>query len=219
MKGNILGFCILLFITSSAFPQVKKRIVVHKSAFELNQIAIMLFQQYSYNQDSIRKSIKLLDMAIATDSTYFTAHINKVSLLCELGQNTEVLEELTEAMKLHEKDPQLICMQAFILEKSGLKDAAMHKYKEADTLYTQLIKDNQNFVTNKIAKAFLQFFLKDKKEGVKQYNQIARAYKNKEVSLMKNAFYTFKREEFIKSYCLPPQPLQTESTISYRSVR
>jgi tetratricopeptide (TPR) repeat protein len=189
-------------------------VVVHKSAFELNESAVILFQKFSFNQDSIKKSIQLLDQAISMDSTYFTAHINKVSLLCNLGQNNELLEELAEAIKLHEKDPELICMQAYVLEKAGLKGEAMLRYKQADTLYNNLIKANQNFISNKIAKAFLQLFLKDKKEGVKQYNEIARLYKNKEVSLMKHAFYNFNRQQFINNYCLPPQPLQSGPEIT-----
>jgi tetratricopeptide (TPR) repeat protein len=221
MKGNILLFILLFLITLSSFPQVKvkKKIIAPKTAFELNETAIILFQNYSFDQDSIRKSIRLLDKAIALDSTYFTAYINKVSLLCNLGENTELLDELAAAMKLHEKDPQLTCMQAYVLEKSGQKAEAMLKYKEADVLFADLIKANQNFLINKIGKAFLQLFLKNKKEGIKQYNEIARLYKNKEVALMKNAFYSFNREEFIKSYCIPPQPLQSGPEITLNQIR
>ncbi|HEY2581701.1 MAG TPA: hypothetical protein VGI43_07845 [Mucilaginibacter sp.] len=214
MKGNILLFFFVFITISSIFPQARRKAIVPKSAFELNASAIILFQNFSFDQDSIRKSIALLNQAISLDSTYFTAHINKVSLLCNLGENDQLLEELTAAMKLHTTDPQLICMQAYILEKRGQKSEAMLKYKEADAWYDVLIKSNQNSVSNKIAKAFLQLFLKNKKEGIKQYNDIARLYKNKEVALMKNAFYSFDRDQFIKNYCLPPQPLQSTPEIT-----
>jgi len=220
MKNDKLVFYLLLLAPFFAFPQAKNKIFKHRSAFELNETAIMLFQNFSYNQDSIKKSIGLLDEAISTDSAFFTAHINKVSMLCALGQNNEILKELDEAIKIYKRDPQLICMQAYILEKAGQPDIAMLKYREADTLYDNLIKSNQNFVYNKIGKAFLQLFLKSKKEGLRQFNEIARLYKEeKDVLLMKHAFYSFNKDEFIKNYCIPPQPLQAGPEISMYQIK
>jgi len=63
-------------------------------------------------------------------------------------------------------------------------------------------------------------FLKSKREGLRQFNEIARIYKEeKDVLLMKHAFYTFNKVEFIKNYCIPPQPLQVGPEISLNETK
>jgi tetratricopeptide (TPR) repeat protein len=209
--GFVFGIFLSAYLSLPAFSQIRNIIFIHKpvynSAFLLNETATLLFEHFSFNRDSVKKSLRLVDEAISTDSTYYTARISKVAMLFALGQNNEILKELDEIIKLYRQDPQLICMEGYILEGTGQKADAMLKYKEADKLYDRLIKDNENLVYNKIGKAFLQLFLKSKDEGIREYKKIARTYQDKQVILMKNTFLNFKKEEFLKSYCLPPQPL------------
>jgi len=213
MKTNILVFLFVFLISLSAFPQGRGGRFVYKSAFELNQSAILLFQNFSYSEDSVKKALRMLNDAIYTDSTYYIAYMNKVSLLCALGLNDELLKELDEVVNLYRRDPQLICMEAYVLERAGQKEEAMVKYKEADVMYDDLIKSNQNILYNKIGKAFLQLFLKGKKEGIRRYNDLYHDNKDKVVVYMRNAFINFNRQEFIKNYCIPPQPLPADAEL------
>jgi len=47
MKNDKLVFYLLLLAPFFAFPQAKNKIFKHRSAFELNETAIMLFQLQS----------------------------------------------------------------------------------------------------------------------------------------------------------------------------
>jgi len=202
-KLNILICSFLLSVSFSAFSQEDQRKLMYQSAVEFNDRALILFQQFSTDQDSIRKSLSLLDTAISRDSSFIDAHINKVSMLCTLGMYEDMLAELDDVRKMRRLDPELICVQGYILEKMGKGREASFKYAEADRLFDYFIKENQNSIKNSVGKAFLQFFIRGERAGLSEYKRLER--KDKEVILYRTMFYDFKREDFIKNYCMAPR--------------
>jgi hypothetical protein len=194
---------ILLFVSLFAFGQDNTADVAPVSASRLNDLAILVFQKYSYIPDSVRRSISLLDQAISQDSAFITAHKNKVSLLGFLGLNDDAMIELDETRKYNKLDPELVCIQGYMLEKNGKTDEADMKYRQADKMYDYLIGVNQNFIDNSIGKAFLQFFIKGKSAALSEYNRLKRNYLDDKILLFRSMFYNFDKEEFIRNYKLP----------------
>jgi tetratricopeptide (TPR) repeat protein len=194
---------ILVFTSLFAFGQDKTADIAPLSASRLNDQAILIFQKYSYIPDSVRRSISLLDLAISQDSSFITAHKNKVSLLGFLGLNDDAMLELEETRKYNKLDPELVCIQGYMLEKNGFNKEADLKYREADKMYDYLIGVNQNFMDNSIGKAFLQFFIKGKSAALSEYNRLKRNYNDDKVLLFRSMFYNFDKDEFIRTYKLP----------------
>jgi hypothetical protein len=194
---------ILLFVSLFAFGQDKTADVAPIAASRLNDQAILIFQKYSYIPDSVRRSISLLDEAISQDSAFITAHKNKVSLLGFLGLNDEAMMELAETRKYNKLDPELACIQGYMFEKSGNLAEANLKYLEADKMYDYLISVNQNFMDNSIGKAFLLFFTKGKGAALGEYNRLKRSYLDDKILLFRSMFYSFDKEEFIRTFKIP----------------
>jgi hypothetical protein len=90
-----------------------------------------------------------------------------------------------------------------MFEKYGNEKEAELKYLEADKMYDYLISVNQNFMDNSIGKAFLQFFIKGKGAALSEYNRLKRNYQDDKILLFRSMFYSFNKEEFIRTYKLP----------------
>jgi tetratricopeptide (TPR) repeat protein len=201
MKLQFLLIYFIINIFFSCDSQEKDKLTKRKNAIELNDKAVLLSRQYSYQEDSLEKAIALLDQAIMEDSTYTFAYANKVSILCGLGFYNDMLKILNKIETLKKDDPEIIIQQGHTLEKMGKFTDAIRRYKKADKLYTKLIKSKPNEFNYKIGRAYLQMFLTSKEEGIKEYEKIIMHNSEQKVLQVRVVFYEFNKSEFINSYC------------------
>jgi tetratricopeptide (TPR) repeat protein len=94
-------------------------------AIKLNNKAISLSSRNMGDIDSVTKALKTLNEAILADSTYYTAYVNKVSILCTLGYYNDMLNTLIKIEKFDKNKPELFASEGYILEKLG-------RFAEAD---------------------------------------------------------------------------------------
>ena len=91
---RILYIIFFLFCSQSLLGQVRSPGERRQSAAELNDEAIDVYQRSSKVESEIRTAIDMFDEAISRDSSFVIAHMNKLSMLCMLGANDEMLQEL-----------------------------------------------------------------------------------------------------------------------------
>lgn len=204
MKNYIFYLVVLpLIILSRCNSQNRQGIIPKKKAVEFNNNAISLSSRYGSNKDSLEKAIMLLDSAISVDSMYKLAYINKGAILCSLGLYQMMLKVLDKAILLDKENPQLVIIQGWILEKTGHKYEAFLKYQKANGMYDILIEKKPNSIQNKIDKAYLQLFLTNREQAIREYEKIAYSSKDAYIAKTKFLFYSFNRENFIKDFCIP----------------
>jgi tetratricopeptide (TPR) repeat protein len=198
-----LYIIILLFCSQSLFAQVRSPGERRQSAAELNDEAIDVYQRSSKVESEIRTAIDMFDEAISRDSSFVIAHMNKLSMLCLLGANDEMLQELDRTIATCGKKPEYICIKGYILDRSNFPKLAYEKYLEAEAMYKFLIKENQNVVPSSLGLAFLQFFLQGKNAGLKEYKKLEKLYGDETVVSVRNTFYHFNKDEFLKNFSIP----------------
>jgi tetratricopeptide (TPR) repeat protein len=201
MKIYIISICLMLGTIISCHSQEKKDLKNDKIAQALNDTAILLFQKYNYQEDSLKKAIQLLEKAIKVDSTYAIAYSNKVSILCSLGDCQAALRTLEKLITFKKTNPTVFIIEGHILEKTGDIDKAIQKYKTADSLYDVQIESKTNVTQNKLGKAYLQLFLKGKEDATIAFNKIKKDVPSQDAELMTETIYDFDRDKFISEFC------------------
>ena len=200
---HIFYIIILLCVTNTLFAQTRTSGERRQSAAELNDEAINSYQSSSKVESDIRTSIDIFDEAISRDSSFVIAHMNKLSMLCLLGANDEMLQELDRTIATCGKKPEFICIKGYILERSNFPKLAYEKYLEAQAMYKYLINENQNVIPSSLGLAFLQFFLVGKKAGLSEYKKLEKLYGDKTVVSVRNTFYHFNKDQFLKDFSIP----------------
>jgi len=203
MNFKILIYFVFIIFSQKVFSQDGQAYSDTLSAPELNDQALYTFQHYNSIQDSVRQSLSLLDEAIAKNPGFITARMNKISILSIMGLSNEMYYELEKARKVLTSDPELACIQGYLLDRTGREKEAMEKYQEADKMYQALIDANEKVMANRVGKTFNIFFLKGKSAGLSAYKRLARRYEDKYIVLMRNMFYNFDKESFLKNFTIP----------------
>lgn len=203
MKYRILICLFFYFISQKVFSQNTQVYTDTLSAGEINDLAIYTYQHYNGIQDSVRQSLSLLDEAIAKNPGFITPRMNKASIYGIMGLTNQMFFEIEEARKVLRSDPELACIQGYLLERSDRGKEAMEKYQEADRMYQALIDANEKVIPNMVGKAFNMFFLKGKGAGLSAYKRLTRRYEDKYIVLMRNMFYNFDKDAFLKNFTIP----------------
>ena len=127
----IFKYFIYLAFVVSCKAQNKKtdKSVYNPEAIKLNNIAMSLFERNRANQDSIFKTISLLEEAIQKDSSYYIAYNNLASLLSYNGKYYEAIGTLDKILKINPGLIEMKTIKGFILEKSGNISQASEIYK------------------------------------------------------------------------------------------
>lgn len=103
--------------------------------------AAMLSVHYGYEKDSLKKVIRLLDEAIALDSTYLKAYDYKVNWLDKLGRQEEALEIVDKVQKYIPNDPLWHGQKGILLDKLNRPEEAHAEFLQALQLLEKKMKD------------------------------------------------------------------------------
>nr|WP_302830320.1 tetratricopeptide repeat protein [uncultured Bacteroides sp.] len=122
-------FIFMLFGTSVAMAQQR----YSPTAIAKNDEAATLYLHHSEIKDSLEKAFRLLDEAIAMDSTYIMAYNNKVNWLDILGKPEEALEIIDKAKKYMLDNPYWYGQRGILLDK-------LKRPKEAHIEYLQALQ-------------------------------------------------------------------------------
>lgn len=160
-------FFALLLIVINLFSCAQEN-KVREQAIKLNNEAM----SYSLGKDdsiSLKNSIKLLDSAIAIDSTYLLAYTNKVSLLFQLKNYEDVIKTIDKMSNFTEKSAYIFMMKGIAYKKIGFNELANSNLFEA-------FKISSNFKVN-IDKAMyfhLLVYFESKEVALERLNELYR---------------------------------------------
>jgi tetratricopeptide (TPR) repeat protein len=216
-KFKILVYLILLFSASC-----KSQINNHSNnnnptsrARLLNDNALKI-SELNCNEDSIKKSIKLLEQAIKLDKTVPIFYSNEAQMFCNLRKYQDAIKVLNRYLFNFPPNPALGTLKGYIFEKTGNIDSAMASYLDVMNQYNLKIKDDPSDISLQLDQAFLLFFTLSDTEAKMKYNEIAKKFPNDErVKIMRNDFYSFERKSYINqifSSCLFPAPDDSSHT-------
>nr|WP_302830322.1 tetratricopeptide repeat protein [uncultured Bacteroides sp.] len=119
----------------STAPVIKT--IYDPAAIAKNNEAVRLY----WHRDSIEKAFRLLDEAIAIDSTYILAYGNKVSWLDKLGRQEEALEMVDKVQKYIPNDPLWYGQRGILLYKLNRPEEAHAEFLQALQLLEKKMKD------------------------------------------------------------------------------
>lgn len=130
-------FIFMLFGTSVTMAQQQ----YSPAAIAKFNEAAMLSVHYGYEKDSLKKVIRLLDEAIALDSTYLKAYDYKVNWLDKLGRQEEALEIVDKVQKYIPNDPLWHGQKGILLDKLNRPEEAHAEFLQALQLLEKKMKD------------------------------------------------------------------------------
>lgn len=131
-------------------------------AIEKNNLAIRIYTQYRGNNDSLQLAIAYLDEAIAIDSTYLLAYVNKAQIQCQIGNAMNAVNTMNIACMKKPNDRTYLTGKGFYQDIAGEKDEAQNSYKQALAIYNRLIQEYPDSATLYLEKYFiLHFIVKD----------------------------------------------------------
>lgn len=158
------------------------------------------------NKDSLRKAIKMLDEAIALDPLNINAYNYKAEYLTKLGDIQDANEVIDQALQLSPNNPFIAFTKGLLCEKVGLKDSAIHYYRQSINLYTDSIKFKPNDFNLMLNRAFAYAFVdsidltvKDLTVLQSKYDTTTKEYATVSLFLEK-LIPSFDREKFVEGF-------------------
>jgi|GEM_PF-2673975 len=209
-KYKSLIYFILLFSAScKSQDHNQTKIKEQRSQAELIvHQALITFARNNCEEDSIRKSIKMVKQAINLKNSEPIFYINAAQMYCSLNEYQQALEVLDEYSDDLATSVELETYKGLIFEKMGNVDSAKSYYAKAIKNFDLKIHNNPNNITFQLNRAFLLFFTNGENEAKMEFNRIASKFpKNENVKAMRNNFSSFNRETYINQIfasCLFP---------------
>jgi tetratricopeptide (TPR) repeat protein len=201
MRIRLYSFVLLIFFPCFCNSQNREK-AIEKQKEAVNMHMNAIFKE-GHNQDSIQKSISLLDESIALDSTYLLAYFSKVQFLDEQGRFTESIAAINSALR-HQEDPGLYFVRGILNEKLNYFDASKSDYSKAISLFDKMIeKDTNNFyaLSNR---AFVLYLYENENVGIQALEKIRdkplNEVEKKQLDVMLKMVSESGRDEIIKNF-------------------
>lgn len=128
-------------------------------AVEKNNQAIKLYMQYRRNNDSLQVAIGYLNEAIAIDSTYLLAYVNKAQIQCQIGDATGAINTINIVCMKEPNNRYYLTAKGLLQDIAGQKKEAQNSYKQALNIYNQLIKEYPDSSALYLDKYFVLHFV------------------------------------------------------------
>lgn len=173
-----------------------------KKAVELNNYAMNLWHQELLKTRPDTKvadrAIQILDSAIITDSSYYTAYTNKTGILCNLDQRLKAIHTMEKSVEKISCVAENFELLGMLYEAAGRKKEAEANYEKALALFEKQFND-KHFLNSRSNQILILKTLGRKAEADKLIAGLSEEFpdKNKEIADFLKFYSNFNRKIII----------------------
>lgn len=198
-----LGLIIVVTPSLVACNQHKSDELKSGKASELNDSAMILFQERAFGRatHSYRDVLDLLDRAIAYDSTYRVAYMNKSSVFQNIGNYDEASAVVREWLNMHPADAQARIMLAILYGLDGEPVLADLHLRQVLSDYNTALTSHSDSLELLSDRAFVLILLGQRDQARADMDSLLDAYpKSERLRLMRNIIAQSDSEAVAQSY-------------------
>lgn len=117
-----------------------------------NNRGVVLMTECMSNVDSLKLAIRYFDEAIAIDSSYVLAYVNKAEVFNRMNESQKSINLLIFATRKLSDDRYLPLLLGQRYEHLGKKDSAQYYYKKLTMTYNNLIQTHPDSVSLRVGR-------------------------------------------------------------------
>lgn len=199
------AFLLLLCLYASLAIGQTTHSTFSEKAIKKNNEAVSTYLKAYGRTDSLNKAVRLTDEAIAIDSSYAPAYINKAQYLNVLGKTLDAFNVISEAQRKTGEDPQLNLFKGVLSEKLGKKECATDFYNQAIVGYEKQLKGKPDDYVLLMNRAFVKMLIGSGDDATQEFKSLENKFKEnskeqKQLRLLMKVLLPFDRERFIRDF-------------------
>ena len=151
----VLSFCLAnddIIINNESLTTDMLSEAIKPEAIIKNNRGVVLMTEYMSNVDSLKLAIHYLDEAIAIDSSYVLAYVNKAEAFNRMNESQKSTNLLIFATRKFSDDRYLPLLLGQRYEHLGKKDSAQYYYKKLAMTYNNLIQIHPDSVSLRVGR-------------------------------------------------------------------